>query len=146
MPVENTTGMFLHFCTFLFLPLLPCSFAMPCITRLSYCHVAAAQRGGCTDYSTSWMIRIYDSWQRPDFFFFSKTSRPALGPTLPPVQGIQGSILPGVKWPACEVRHSPPTMSRLSMSRIKQRSYGMRLRTGFNWLWRRIRCGILQTR
>jgi hypothetical protein len=37
----------------------------------------------------------------------SKMSRRSPSPTLPPIQGIPGSIFPAVRRPACEVGHSP---------------------------------------
>jgi hypothetical protein len=32
-----------------------------------------------------------------EFFFFATTSKPALGPTWPPMQGVQGAFSPGGK-------------------------------------------------
>jgi hypothetical protein len=39
---------------------------------------------------------------------FSKTSWPALGPTWPLIQWLPGFIT-AVKWPGCEMNHSPPS-------------------------------------
>jgi hypothetical protein len=42
-------------------------------------------------------------------FPFSTSSRPALGPTLPPIQWVPGALSPVVKRPGGEADHSPPT-------------------------------------
>jgi hypothetical protein len=42
-------------------------------------------------------------------FFFSTSSRPALGPVQPPIQWVLGALSPGVKRPGSEAYHSPPT-------------------------------------
>jgi hypothetical protein len=39
---------------------------------------------------------------------FSTASRPALGPTRPPIQRVPGQISPGVKRPKREADHSLP--------------------------------------
>jgi hypothetical protein len=36
-------------------------------------------------------------------------SRPALGPTHPPIQLVSGDFNPGVKRPGREAHHSPPS-------------------------------------
>jgi hypothetical protein len=40
---------------------------------------------------------------------FYTVSRPALGPTQPPMQGVPGTLSLGVKGPGCEADHSPPS-------------------------------------
>jgi hypothetical protein len=50
-------------------------------------------------------------------YVFFKSTRPALGPTQPPIQWVAGS-LPGVKWPGRDVYHSPP-----STVEVKQYTY-----------------------
>jgi hypothetical protein len=40
--------------------------------------------------------RGFDSWQRLGIFLFTTASRPALGPTQPPIQWVQGAF-PGSK-------------------------------------------------
>jgi hypothetical protein len=42
-------------------------------------------------------------------FHFSVSSRPALGPTQPPIQWTPGALSLGVKRPGCEADHLPPT-------------------------------------
>jgi hypothetical protein len=39
---------------------------------------------------------------------FSTSSRPALGPTQPPIQWVPGALSPSVKRPGREADHSPP--------------------------------------
>jgi hypothetical protein len=41
-------------------------------------------------------------------FHFSMSSRRAMGSTEPRIQGITGSLSPGVKRPGCEADHSLP--------------------------------------
>jgi hypothetical protein len=47
-----------------------------------------------------------DSRQRQEIFLFL-VSRPALGPTQPPIQRVSGAFSPEVKRPGCEADHSP---------------------------------------
>jgi hypothetical protein len=44
----------------------------------------------------------------PPHFLFSTSSRPALGPTQPPIQWVTGALFPRVKRPGRESDHSPP--------------------------------------
>jgi hypothetical protein len=46
-------------------------------------------------------------------FLFSKSSRPALGFTQPPIQWVLGDLSPGVKRPGREADHSPPTSAEV---------------------------------
>jgi hypothetical protein len=39
---------------------------------------------------------------------FSKSPRPILGSTQPPIQSLPGALSPGVKRPRCEADHSLP--------------------------------------
>jgi hypothetical protein len=50
---------------------------------------------------------------RDKIFLLSTSSRPALGPIQPPTQWVSRYILPGVKQPAREVHHSPPTSAEV---------------------------------
>jgi hypothetical protein len=42
-----------------------------------------------------------------DIFLFATASRPALGPTQPPIQWVPGSLTPGAKRPERETDNSP---------------------------------------
>jgi hypothetical protein len=44
----------------------------------------------------------------PPTFVSSKASRPALGPTQPPMQWILGTLPPKAKRPEREAKHLPP--------------------------------------
>jgi hypothetical protein len=46
-------------------------------------------------------------------FHFSMSSRPALGPTQPPIQWAPGALSPGVKRPGREADRSPPTSAEV---------------------------------
>jgi hypothetical protein len=49
-----------------------------------------------------------------DFFSLSSVSRPALGPTQPPVQWVPGVLSPGVKArPGRDAEHSPPSSAEV---------------------------------
>jgi len=51
------------------------------------------------------------------FFILATVSRPALGPTQPPVQWILGAPSLRVEQPECEADHSSPVVRRLRMHR-----------------------------
>jgi hypothetical protein len=55
----------------------------------------------------------FESRQRPGIFFFTTASRPALGPTQPPVQLVPGALSLGVKRPGREHDHSPPSSAEV---------------------------------
>jgi hypothetical protein len=40
-------------------------------------------------------------------FLYATASRPAQGPTRPPIQWLSGVLSPKVKWPVCKADHSP---------------------------------------
>jgi hypothetical protein len=46
-------------------------------------------------------------------YLFSMSSRPALGPTQPPIQWVPWTLSPGVKRPGHEADHSPPTSAEV---------------------------------
>jgi hypothetical protein len=47
-------------------------------------------------------------------FLFSKSSRPALRSTQPPIQWVPGALSPGVKRPGREIDQSPPTSAEVN--------------------------------
>jgi hypothetical protein len=46
-------------------------------------------------------------------FLFTTASRPALGPTQPPIQWVLGSLSLRVKRPGREANHSPPSSAEV---------------------------------
>jgi hypothetical protein len=50
---------------------------------------------------------------KSSFAFPSTLSRPALGPTQPPVQWVPGALSPGVKWLGYEADHSLPSSAEV---------------------------------
>jgi hypothetical protein len=52
--------------------------------------------------------RGFESRQGLGTFLFTTASRPALGPTQPPIQRVPGALSLGVLRPGCEADHSPP--------------------------------------
>jgi len=46
-------------------------------------------------------------------FLFATASRPALGPTQPPIQWVSAALIPEVKLLLCEADHWPPYSSEV---------------------------------
>jgi hypothetical protein len=46
-------------------------------------------------------------------FLFTTASRPALGPTQPPIQCVPGTLSLRVKWPGREADRSPPSCAKI---------------------------------
>jgi hypothetical protein len=68
-----------------------------------------------------WAGRLRGRSSRPGRvknFLFSKSSRPALGPTQPPIQWVLGALSPMVKRSGREADHSPPTSAEVKKMRI----------------------------
>jgi len=63
-----------------------------------------------SDEVTGWIINT--SWfefrHRHESFLFSAMSRPAPGPTQPPIERIPLFLSPEIKWPECEADLSLP--------------------------------------
>jgi hypothetical protein len=49
----------------------------------------------------------------PGIFLFTNVSKPTLGPTLPPIQWVQGVLSLGVKQLLREVDHLPPSSAEV---------------------------------
>jgi hypothetical protein len=61
---------------------------------------------------TGWTIEEFDSRQGLGILF-TIVSRPALGPTQPPIQWVQGALSLGVKLLGREADHSPPSSAEV---------------------------------
>jgi hypothetical protein len=57
--------------------------------------------------------RVFESRQELGIFLFTTVSRPALGPTQPPIQWVPGALSLGVKRRGCEADHSPPSTAEV---------------------------------
>jgi hypothetical protein len=55
----------------------------------------------------------FDSRQGQEIFLHFTISRPALGPTQPPIQWEPGAFSPGVQWPRREADHSPSSSAEV---------------------------------
>jgi hypothetical protein len=56
--------------------------------------------------------RGFEFWQGVGIYLFNTASRPALGPTQPPIQWVPGVLFLGVSRPGCEADHSLPFKCR----------------------------------
>jgi hypothetical protein len=56
---------------------------------------------------------MFDSWWGLGIFLFTTMSRMALGPTQHPIQSVPGALFLGVKRPAREADHSPPSSAEV---------------------------------
>jgi hypothetical protein len=65
--------------------------------------------------ATGWTIGVlgFDSRRGLGIFLFTTASRMALGPTQPPIQGVQGDLSLGEKRPGREADHSPPSIAEV---------------------------------
>jgi hypothetical protein len=57
--------------------------------------------------------RGFESQQGLRIFLFTTASRPALGPTQPPIQWVPGALSLGVKRSGREADHSPPSSAEV---------------------------------
>jgi hypothetical protein len=66
-------------------------------------------------WAMSWMFGVleFDSRRELGSFLFIIASRPALGPTQPPIQWVPGALSLGVKRPGREADHSPPSSAEV---------------------------------
>jgi hypothetical protein len=68
-------------------------------------------------WATGWMTGVQSqagAWEGR--VFFTTASRPALGPTQPPIQWAPGGLTPAVKRPGREVDQSPPSSAEVKNS------------------------------
>jgi hypothetical protein len=65
-------------------------------------------------WATGRMIRVLEfDFRRGLGIFFTTASRPALGPTQPPIQWVPGTLSVGVKRLGREANHSPPSSAEI---------------------------------
>jgi hypothetical protein len=57
--------------------------------------------------------RVFKSRQGLQIFLFTTASRPALGPTQPPIRWVPGALSLGIKRPGREADHSPPSSTEV---------------------------------
>jgi hypothetical protein len=64
---------------------------------------------------------VLDSWGftpgKGRIFLFFTPSKPALGPTQPPIQCVPVALSPGVKWQGHEADYSPPSSAEVKYDR-----------------------------
>jgi hypothetical protein len=61
-------------------------------------------------WATGWMIEGSNPGKGWEFFFSPLASRPALGPTQPPIQWERGAVSLGIKRSGCQADHSAPSI------------------------------------
>jgi hypothetical protein len=84
---------------------------LPVVYGCETCSLTLREAHKLSRYS-DWLLAGqpgFDFRERKDIFLFSTASRPAPGPTQPPIQWVPGPLSPGVKWPGREVDHLPPS-------------------------------------
>jgi hypothetical protein len=59
--------------------------------------------------------RWFESRQGLGIFLLTTASRPALGPTQPPIQWVPGALSLGVNQPGREVDHLPPSSAEVKI-------------------------------
>jgi len=91
--------------------------AVPCYysgVRSAYVHsMQNGQAGIATGYGLDDGLSGFDFRLGLGFFLFDTISRPALGPTQPPIQVVPGVISLGVKLLGREADHSPPSSAEV---------------------------------
>jgi hypothetical protein len=55
----------------------------------------------------------FESRQELKIFLFTTASKPALGPTQPPIQWTPGALSMGIKWPGSEADDTPPSSAEV---------------------------------
>jgi hypothetical protein len=57
----------------------------------------------------------FDSWRMLGIIILTAASRPALGPTQPPIHWVSEALSLGVKWPGSEADHSLPSSAEVKI-------------------------------
>jgi hypothetical protein len=79
-------------------------------SRIYYLRAGLAQWYS-TGLGAGWLG--FESRQGLGIFLFASASRPALGPTQPPIQWISGALSLVIKRPGREADHSPPSSAEV---------------------------------
>jgi hypothetical protein len=96
MPRANLLGWCTYTCTVLFLSSSAVSI-LPCVI----CLFGSISVVTATDWTTGVLFSVGAGI----ILLFSTVSRPALGPTQPPIQWVPGVLSPGVRRPGRETNH-----------------------------------------
>jgi hypothetical protein len=106
MNLKNISLAFVVSFSFFLIMKCKCHFS---ILVLSLFRSRDSEVGIATSYGLDGRSGRSSSLGRVKNFLFSRSSRPALRATQPPIQWVPGALSPGVKRPGREADHSPPT-------------------------------------
>jgi hypothetical protein len=88
----------------------------PCLLKIKYCkflknNIFEFWHGIALDYGLD--DQGFESRRELGIFLFTTASRPALGPTQPPIKWVPGAFSLGIKQPGRETDHSPPSSAEV---------------------------------